>query len=53
MMVKNYVSHDDLVLIVEQTIREADTDGDGMLSFDEFKVVLAHTDIDHRMAVRF
>lgn len=53
MMVTDGISDEQLTFIVDQTIKEADDDGDGRISFDEFCRILEKTDIDHRMTIRF
>eukprot|EP00730_Choanoeca_flexa_P018185 TRINITY_DN8829_c0_g1_i2.p1 TRINITY_DN8829_c0_g1~~TRINITY_DN8829_c0_g1_i2.p1 ORF type:complete len:203 (+),score=50.82 TRINITY_DN8829_c0_g1_i2:105-713(+) len=53
MMVTDGISDAQLSFIVDQTIKEADGDGDGKISFDEFAQILAKTDIDSRMTIRF
>jgi serine/threonine-protein phosphatase 2B regulatory subunit len=51
MMVGNNLKEQQLQQIVDKTIMEADQDGDGKLSFDEFKHVVANTDIAKQMTL--
>jgi serine/threonine-protein phosphatase 2B regulatory subunit len=51
MMVGNNLSDVQLQQIVDKTILEADEDGDGKISFQEFSKVLTHTDLDNKMNV--
>ncbi|KAA1084153.1 Calcineurin subunit B [Puccinia graminis f. sp. tritici] len=51
MMVGNNLKDQQLQQIVDKTIMEADTDCDGKLSFDEFKQVVANTDIAKQMTL--
>jgi len=51
MMVGNNLKEQQLQQIVDKTIMEADTDGDGKLSFEEFKQVVANTDIAKQMTL--
>lgn len=44
MMVGNNLKDQQLQQIVDKTIMEADTDGDGKISFEEFQAVVASTD---------
>jgi serine/threonine-protein phosphatase 2B regulatory subunit len=53
MMVGNNLSDVQLQQIVDKTILEADEDGDGKISFQEFSKVLSHTDLDNKMTIRF
>ncbi len=53
MMVGNNLSDTQLQQIVDKTILEADTDGTGKISFDEFSKVLQPTDIESKMTLRF
>jgi len=53
MMVTDGISDEQLSFIVEQTIQEADGNGDGKISFDEFCQILQNTDVDNRMTIRF
>ncbi|KAJ8296226.1 Calcineurin subunit B [Rhodotorula toruloides] len=49
MMVGNNLKDQQLQQIVDKTMMEADQDGDGKLSFDEFKEMVASTDIAKQM----
>ncbi|KAH8914998.1 calcineurin subunit B [Atractiella rhizophila] len=51
MMVGNNLKDQQLQQIVDKTILEADQDGDGKLSFDEFKDMVANTDIAKQMTL--
>jgi len=51
MMVGNNLKDQQLQQIVDKTILEADKDGDGKLSFDEFKDMVANTDIAKQMTL--
>jgi len=42
-----------LASIADRTILEADKDEDGMISFEEFRKIMAKVDIEHRMSIRF
>jgi calcineurin B family protein 1 len=53
MMVGENISEEQLMSIAERTILEADTDGDGMISFDEFSKVLERSEVEHKMSIRF
>jgi len=53
MMVGENISEDQLLSIAERTILEADTDGDGMISFEEFCSVLTRSEVEHKMSIRF
>ncbi|KAG9394698.1 EF-hand domain pair [Carpediemonas membranifera] len=53
MMVGNNLSDTQLQQIVDKTILEADTDGTGRISFEEFAKVLQPTDIEAKMSLRF
>ncbi len=53
MMVGNNLSEVQLQQIVDKTILEADEDKDGKISFAEFAKVLAHTDLENKMTIRF
>eukprot|EP00043_Microstomoeca_roanoka_P008532 m.82139 g.82139 ORF g.82139 m.82139 type:complete len:204 (+) comp14283_c0_seq2:95-706(+) len=53
MMVTDGITDEQLTFIVDQTIKEADGDRDGKISFDEFCRILENTDIDQRMTIRF
>ena len=49
MMVGANIGEEQLVSIAERTIMEADADKDNLISFDEFKKVLEHTDVEHKI----
>jgi len=51
MMVGNNLKDTQLQEIVDKTIMEADKDGDGRLSFEEFTMMVANTDIVKQMTL--
>ncbi|GAA93825.1 uncharacterized protein L969DRAFT_101264 [Mixia osmundae IAM 14324] len=51
MMVGNNLKDQHLQQIVDKTILEADLDGDGKISFDEFQKMVANTDIAKQMTL--
>lgn len=51
MMVGNNLKDQQLQQIVDKTIMEADHDGDGKISFEEFKAMVANTDIAKQMTI--
>jgi len=51
MMVGNNLKDQQLQQIVDKTIMEADKDGDGKLSFEEFAMVVSNTDIVKQMTL--
>ncbi|KAM0752544.1 calcium/calmodulin-dependent protein phosphatase [Meredithblackwellia eburnea MCA 4105] len=51
MMVGNNLKDQQLQQIVDKTMMEADQDGDGKLDFDEFKAMVANTDIAKQMTL--
>merc|ERR1712066_363171 len=53
MMVGANICEEQLVSIAERTIMEADSDKDNLISFEEFKNVLARTDVEQKMSIRF
>lgn len=53
MMVGNNLKEAQLQQIVDKTIMEADTDGDGKISFEEFTKALFNTDISEKLTVQF
>merc|ERR1711971_1040131 len=53
MMVGNNISTEQLISIAERTIQEADVDKDNLISFEEFAQVLARTDVEQKMSIRF
>lgn len=52
-MVGNNLKEQQLQQIVDKTMMEADTDGDGKLSFDEFKAMVVNTDIAKQLTLDF
>ncbi|XP_003397941.1 calcineurin B homologous protein 1 [Bombus vosnesenskii] len=53
MMVGANISEEQLTSIAERTIVEADENGDGMISFEEFSKALERTDVEQKMSIRF
>lgn len=53
MMVGANISEEQLASIADRTIMEADTDGDQMISFEEFCATLERTDVEEKMSIRF
>jgi serine/threonine-protein phosphatase 2B regulatory subunit len=51
MMVGNNLKDQQLQQIVDKTIMEADQDGDGKIDFEEFKAMVANTDIAKQMTL--
>lgn len=51
MMVGNNLRDGQLQQIVDKTIMEADLDGDGKLSFEEFEKLVENTDIARQMTL--
>lgn len=51
MMVGNNLKEQQLQQIVDKTIMEADQDGDGKIDFEEFKAMVANTDIAKQMTL--
>lgn len=51
MMVGNNLNEEQLQQIVDKTIMEADQDGDGKISFEEFTEMVEHTDISQSMTL--
>lgn len=51
MMVGNNLKDGQLQQIVDKTIMEADQDGDGKINFEEFKAMVANTDIAKQMTL--
>ncbi|XP_028922427.1 calcineurin B homologous protein 2 [Ornithorhynchus anatinus] len=52
MMVGVQVTEEQLESIAERTVQEADTDGDGAISFEEFAKSLETLNVEHRMSLR-
>ena len=52
MMVGNNLKDGQLQQIVDKTIMEADRDGDGKISFEEFTKVVENTDIARQMTLQ-
>jgi len=53
MMVGENISEEQLLSIAERTILEADADGDGMISFEEFCSALERSQVEHKMSIKF
>jgi len=53
MMVGDNISEEQLLSIAERTILEADSDGDGMISYEEFCKVLDRSQVEHKMSIKF
>jgi len=53
MMVGANITAEQLESIADRTITEADHDGDGKISFDEFCAAMEKTDIEQKMSIRF
>ncbi|XP_028680362.1 calcineurin B homologous protein 2 [Erpetoichthys calabaricus] len=53
MMVGVEVTDEQLESIADRTIQEADLDGDGTISFEEFKKSLEKVNIEQKMSIRF
>lgn len=51
MMVGNNLNDQQLQQLVDRTILQADKDGDGMISFEEFKEMVSHIDIADKLRV--
>jgi serine/threonine-protein phosphatase 2B regulatory subunit len=51
MMVGSNLKDNQLQQIVDKTIMEADKDGDGKISFDEFLVMVENTDVAKQMTL--
>jgi calcineurin B family protein 1 len=46
-------SEEQLSIIADKTISEADINGDGLISFEEFSKTFEKSDIEHKMSIRF
>ncbi|XP_048378602.2 calcineurin B homologous protein 2 isoform X2 [Stegostoma tigrinum] len=53
MMLEAQVTDDQLESITDRTIQEADLDGDGAISFEEFRKSLENINLEHKMSIRF
>ncbi|XP_041035339.1 calcineurin B homologous protein 2 [Carcharodon carcharias] len=53
MMLEAQVTNDQLESITDRTIQEADLDGDGAISFEEFRKSLENINLEHKMSIRF
>uniref|UniRef100_UPI00398E955C calcineurin B homologous protein 2 n=1 Tax=Pristiophorus japonicus TaxID=55135 RepID=UPI00398E955C len=53
MMLEAQVTDDQLDSITDRTIQEADLDGDGAISFEEFRKSLENVNLEHKMSIRF
>lgn len=53
LMVGSNKSTEQLAAIADRTIQEADEDKDGFINFEEFKKVMAKTDFQQKMSIRF
>lgn len=51
MMVGSNLKDNQLQQIVDKTIMEADKDGDGKISFDEFLIMVENTDVAKQMTL--
>lgn len=51
MMVGNNLNDQQLQQLVDRTIMQADKDGDGLISFDEFREMVSHIDIADRLRI--
>jgi serine/threonine-protein phosphatase 2B regulatory subunit len=51
MMVGSNLKDNQLQQIVDKTIMEADKDGDGKISFEEFLVMVENTDVAKQMTL--
>ncbi|CDO66981.1 protein phosphatase 2b regulatory subunit, putative [Plasmodium reichenowi] len=49
MMVGNNLNDTQLQQLVDRTILQADKDGDGMISFEEFKDMISHMDVGNKL----
>jgi len=48
-----FFSEEQLSIIADKTISEADVDADGLISFDEFSKTFEKSDIENKMSIRF
>lgn len=46
-------SEEQLSIIADKTISEADINEDGLISFEEFSKTFEKSDIEHKMSIRF
>jgi len=53
MMVGTNLKDEQIREIADKTIKEADTDNDGKLSFEEFKVAVKDSGIENKLSIRF
>eukprot|EP00002_Diphylleia_rotans_P040011 TRINITY_DN93_c0_g1_i10.p1 TRINITY_DN93_c0_g1~~TRINITY_DN93_c0_g1_i10.p1 ORF type:complete len:178 (-),score=48.97 TRINITY_DN93_c0_g1_i10:458-991(-) len=53
MMVGNNLTDVQLQQIVDKTIIEGDVDKDGKISFEEFTKMVANTDVENKMTIKF
>ncbi|XP_055519762.1 calcineurin B homologous protein 2 [Leucoraja erinacea] len=53
MMMEAEVTEDQLDNIIDRTIQEADQNGDGTISFEDFKKSLEKVNLEHKMSIRF
>lgn len=53
LMVGSNKSSEQLAAIADRTIQEADEDKDGFINFEEFKKIMAKTDFQQKMSIRF
>lgn len=53
MMVGSNISEEQLGSIADRTLIEADTDKDGVITFDEFVKIMEKVDIERKMSIRF
>lgn len=53
MMVGANISEEQLGSIADRTLAEADTDGDSLISFEEFVKAMDRVDVEQKMSIRF
>eukprot|EP00088_Acartia_fossae_P068921 TRINITY_DN8855_c0_g1_i2.p1 TRINITY_DN8855_c0_g1~~TRINITY_DN8855_c0_g1_i2.p1 ORF type:complete len:224 (+),score=56.29 TRINITY_DN8855_c0_g1_i2:42-713(+) len=53
MMVGSNINQEQLQSIANRTITEADSDKDGLISFEEFAAALEKSDVEQKMSIRF